>query len=174
MPGLQVRHLESGRTSKLRAGCVVNAAGPWVDRVLDGLLSEHKPLIDGTRGSHLILGAKPGLPSRACYVEAARDGRPFFILPWNGQVLVGTTDTRYDGDPARVRCTEREVSYLLTETRRVFPGASLGPGDIHYTTAGIRPLPVQVGLDESKVTRRHLLHHHKKQVRGLFSVVAES
>ena len=169
--GLHVRHGSSGQVSKLRSRCVVNAAGPWVDRVLDGLLSDHQPLIDGTRGSHLILSAKRGLPARACYVEAARDGRPFFILPWNGQVLVGTTDTRYDGDPARVRCTEREVSYLLTETRRVFPGASIGPGDINYTTAGIRPLPVQVDRDESKVTRRHLLHHHKKQVRGLFSVI---
>ena len=169
--GLEVMQTGSGRKSKLRARCVVNAAGPWVDRVLDKLLPEHKPLIDGTRGSHLILPRSAGLPAKACYVEAARDGRPFFILPWNGQILVGTTDTRYDGDPARVRCTEREVSYLMTETRRVFPGAKVDQADVHFTTAGIRPLPVQAGRDEGRVTRRHLMHHHKKTARGLFSII---
>lgn len=64
-----------------KATMVINAAGPWVDRVLSG--SDSPRLIGGTKGSHLIVGPFPGSPTTAIYVEAATDGRPFFIIPWN-------------------------------------------------------------------------------------------
>jgi len=159
------------RERRIEATAIINAAGPWVDSVLR-LGYENAPrLIGGTKGSHIVTGKFAGAPSDAMYVEAAADGRPIFIIPWNDQYLIGTTDSRYDGDPATVRATRDEVEYLLAETNRVFPQAHLTPTDIHYAYAGIRPLPRQESGPESSITRRHIIRKHQKFARGLMSIV---
>ena len=81
-------------------------------------------LIGGTKGSHLIVAPFAGAPGTAIYVEAETDGRPFFIIPWNGKVLIGTTDISYSGDLDDVRSMASEIDYLLRETNRVIPEAS--------------------------------------------------
>ena len=82
---------------------VVNVAGPWVDAVLAGSsLGQQSRLIGGSKGSHIIVDSFPGAPHDALYAEARQDGRPFFIIPWNDLYLIGTTDTRYDGDLDKV------------------------------------------------------------------------
>ena len=156
---------------EVRAKLVVNAAGPWVDQVLRTVNRSFAPLMGGTKGSHIVVGKFPGAPHDAFYVEAAADGRPFFIIPWNGQYLIGTTDIRYDGDLDDVVASEEEVRYLLDETNRVFPHAKLGMKDVHFTYAGIRPLPRRESGPESAITRRHIIKKHGRQARGLVSVV---
>jgi glycerol-3-phosphate dehydrogenase len=150
------------------APVVVNAAGPWVDAVL-GPIAE-KRLIGGTKGSHLIAEAFSGAPSHAVYAEAVSDGRPFFVIPWNGLYLIGTTDERYDDDPSDARTSEAEYRYLLAETRNLFPGASDLEQRVCYTCAGIRPLPPTEGVSEGAITRRHLIERHAR-ADGLYSVV---
>ncbi len=162
---------ESAAATVVTASVVVNAAGPWVDSVL-GLATEGAPrLIGGTKGSHIIVGRFDGAPGDAIYVEAAADGRPIFIIPWNGQYLIGTTDIRYDGDPGQIRASREEVDYLLSETNRVFPQAGLGVDDIHFAYAGIRPLPYRNKGPESAITRRHIIKRHRDIGRGLFSII---
>ena len=153
------------------AGVVVNAAGPWVDRVLAVAPQPARRLIGGTKGSHIIVGRFDGAPRDAFYVEAAVDGRPFFIIPWNGQYLIGTTDIRYDGDLDHVRESDAEVDYLLEETNRVFPAAGLSRGDIHFAYAGVRPLPFKEKGPESAITRRHIIKANKEVAMGLISIV---
>ncbi|MGB5470633.1 MAG: glycerol-3-phosphate dehydrogenase/oxidase, partial [Woeseiaceae bacterium] len=75
---------------EVSVGTVVNAAGPWVDRVLQTAPVSTTRHIGGTKGSHIIVGKFEGAPSEAFYVEAESDGRPFFIIPWNSQYLIGT------------------------------------------------------------------------------------
>ena len=157
-----------GAEREVRARVVVNAAGPWVDRVLDIADAPFPKLMGGTKGSHVVVDPFPGAPRDACYVEAA-DGRPVFIIPWNRQYLVGTTDLRYDGDPAEARATAAEVDYLLATLHGVFPAAGLTPADVNYAYAGVRPLPRVESGPESAITRRHIVHEHDGQ--GLFSVV---
>ncbi|MEQ9562656.1 MAG: glycerol-3-phosphate dehydrogenase [Woeseiaceae bacterium] len=156
---------------EVRAKMVVNAAGPWVDHVLRTVNRDFSRLMGGTKGSHIVVGAFPGAPHDAFYVEASADGRPFFIIPWNGQFLIGTTDIRYDGDPAEAAATEEEVRYLLDETNRVFPEAGLAMSDVHFAYAGVRPLPQRESGPESAITRRHIIKKHGRQARGLVSVV---
>ncbi len=153
------------------ADIVVNAAGPWVDRVLATTLLELPRLMGGTKGSHIIVGHFDGAPHDAFYVEAHSDGRPFFIIPWNGQYLIGTTDIRYQKDPADAHASRAEISYLLNETNRVFPEAELKPRDIHYTYSGVRPLPYRADGPESAITRRHIIRHEAKIARGLISII---
>ena len=155
-----------------RAPVVVNVAGPWVDRVLAGAGTTVPRLIGGTKGAHIVVGPFPGAPADALYVEAKRDGRPYFVVPWNGQFLIGTTDSRYEGDVDRVEVSDDEVDYLLAETNRVLPGAGLGRGDVHYAYAGIRPLPYRADGAEGAITRRHLIHDHAAAgLPGLLSIV---
>lgn len=156
---------------QVSVNAIVNAAGPWVDRVLDVAPTPTPRLIGGTKGSHIVVGGFDGAPSDAFYVEAEADGRPFFIIPWNGQFLIGTTDIRYDEDLDHIRASEAEVDYLLAETNRVFPRAGLARSDIHYAYAGVRPLPYKEAGPESAITRRHIIKVNKDVAAGLISIV---
>ena len=154
-----------------RARVVINAAGPWVDYVLDCTPVEQPDYMGGTKGSHIIVGTFPGAPTDAFYVEAKSDGRPFFILPWNGQVLIGTTDIRIDGNPADAAASDGEIDYLITETNRVFPEASLSREDIHFVYAGVRPLPRKEDGPESAITRAHIIKRHASPLDGMLSII---
>ncbi|MGF1457981.1 MAG: FAD-dependent oxidoreductase [Leptolyngbyaceae cyanobacterium] len=158
---------------------VVNTSGPWVDRVLglgqrDGqsapISDERK--IGGTKGSHIIVDPFPGAPDTALYVEAKSDGRPFFVVPWCGQYLIGTTDLKYTGDLDRVKVDDDEVDYLLKETNRVLPTARLTRQDVKFTYSGVRPLPYAEGKKAGSITRAHILNDHTKEgVRNLVSLI---
>jgi glycerol-3-phosphate dehydrogenase len=106
-----------------------------------------------------VLPRFAGAPSAALYSEAA-DGRPVFVLPWNDQILVGTTEVPDDGDPARTAPSPEEIEYLLRTVKQLFPRAKILAHDVKYAFAGIRPLPNSPGNRPSSVTRRHFLHDH--------------
>jgi glycerol-3-phosphate dehydrogenase len=167
--GVVFKDLLGGATHEARANVLLNAAGPWVDEVLEGSDAEGEKLLGGTKGSHLVVRAFEGAPRAAVYAEAFEDGRPFFVVPWDDKFLIGTTDERYAGDLDRVEANEREVEYLLRETNRVLPSARLTRGDVLYTYSGVRPLPRVAEGEESGITRRHFIR--PSRVRGLFSIV---
>ncbi|MGD1858917.1 MAG: glycerol-3-phosphate dehydrogenase [Leptolyngbyaceae cyanobacterium] len=158
---------------------VINTSGPWVDRVL-GLgqrNGESAPIgnvrkIGGTKGSHIIVDHFPGAPNTALYVEAKSDGRPFFIVPWCGQYLIGTTDLKYTGDLDRVKADDDEVDYLIAETNQVVPTARLTRNDVKFTYSGVRPLPYAEGKKAGSITRAHILNDHTKEgVKNLVSLI---
>jgi len=169
--GVVIRDTRSGNERSLAASAVVNAAGPWVDHVIDNAAPGAERLIGGTKGSHIVLRPFDGPGNEAFYVEAARDGRPIFILPWNGLYLVGTTDIRYHGSLDDVRASRAEIEYLLDETNRVFPRAALTIDDVCYAYAGVRPLPYREDGPESAITRRHLIVENDGIADNLISVV---
>lgn len=148
---------------------VVNAAGPWVDELL-GTSGARAKLIGGTKGSHIVVSHFRGAPQTAMYVEAEADHRPFFIIPWNGHYLIGTTDVRYEGSPDKVSIDEGEVEYLLRETNRLFPAARLSHSSILFTFSGVRPLAYSTAKDEQSITRRHFLRE-SSAIAGLVSIV---
>jgi len=108
--------LREGEHHSAIAPIVINAAGPWIDQVLGASDPSPARLVGGTKGSHLVVAPFAGAPENAIYVEAETDGRPFFIIPWNGNYLIGTTDIRYDGDPDDLRIGTDEIEYLLRDT----------------------------------------------------------
>jgi glycerol-3-phosphate dehydrogenase len=161
---------EAGTNVTARARLVINAAGPWVDRLLERAPHESPHLIGGTKGSHIVVPAFAGAPPQAIYLEAQSDRRPFFIIPWNGNFLIGTTDVRFENDPGEARAETWEVDYLLAETNLAFPAAQLTRNDILFTYSGVRPLPRSAAKDEQSITRRHFIREHPK-VKNLFSIV---
>ncbi|MEM1262550.1 MAG: glycerol-3-phosphate dehydrogenase [Pseudomonadota bacterium] len=162
----------TGQQESALAPVVVNATGPWVDALLDRVDTD--PFVrqmGGTKGSHLIMDRFPGAPEQALYVEARSDGRPFFVLPWNDQLLVGTTDIRDDSPPEELVMSGDEIEYLLTELNGLFPSANVSRDHIRHTYSGLRPLPHQVDGPTSAITRSHIVRHHSDVARGLYSVI---
>ena len=158
----------TGESYRVRAPVTVNVAGPWVDEVLSDLQQPGAGenvgrFMGGTKGSHLIVDPFPGAPrGEALYVEARKDGRPYFIVPWNGRYLIGTTDLRYEEDLDHVEASEGEIEYLLDETNYVIPSANLTRGDVLFTYSGVRPLPYNPEGSEGGVTRSHVVFDHAK------------
>ena len=169
--GVRCTDLRAEQQQDVSAKVVINASGPWVDRVLEGVQRPLRRFMGGTKGSHLIVPGFPGAPEMACYLEAASDGRPYFLIPWNGMYLIGTTDIRFDGNPADARTEKQETEYLLTETNQFFPGARLTKKDIYYSYTGVRPLPRMEKKTEGDITRRHIIKHHRRFAKGLYSVI---
>ena len=167
---LTLENLRTGETVELdsRNAILVNTAGPWVDKVLERgwQNGQSKPLsprrwIGGTKGSHIIVDPFPGAPTDgALYVEAETDGRPYFIIPWLGKYLIGTTDLRTTQDPGDLKASDEEIDYLLAETNRVLPQAQLRRQDVRFTYAGMRPLPYAEGKKTSSITRSHIVVDH--------------
>ena len=141
---------------------LVNATGAWVDRTNERLLPaapRPRPLVGGTKGSHLLVDHEPlraALGERAVYAEA-EDGRPVFVIPsGRRRVLVGTTDIPFSGDPAAARASGDEIDYLLGVVATLFPDAAPPPAAVVVHYSGVRPLPAADGAPAG-ITRRHLL-----------------
>jgi glycerol-3-phosphate dehydrogenase len=170
--GVLLRDLLSGNDERVDAGWIVNASGPWVDRVCQrSSIKTAHPLLGGVRGSHIVLPAFRGIPEAAIFAEAV-DGRPIFVIPWNGQVMVGTTEVADTGDPGKSQPSSDEVNYLVQSLRKIFPQVPAATDTIHYAFAGVRPLPYAKEKDLSAITRRHLLHDHSQEgVQRLISII---
>jgi len=152
--------------SEYRARMVVNAAGPWVDEVRRMLPQSAggpvAPLLTLISGTHIVTAGFAGAPSHAVYHEATVDRRPFFVVPWRGLWLIGTTEIPYDGDPGKPAPSAAEIDYLLRETNLLFPGAGLQRSSILYAYAGARPLlRGDAGRAES-ISRDHAIYDHEE------------
>jgi len=166
--GALVRENLTGETFEARARLTVNATGPWLDLTTAGIRPGRRPLLRLTKGVHLVT---PPATRQAHVLFAQSDGRLFFVIPWLGYSLVGTTDTDYTGDPADAAAGEEDVEYLVAEARRAFPEGEFE--NIHYAYAGVRALVRVDHVREGEVSRKHALHDHSRRdgVPGIISVV---
>jgi len=157
----------------IQPAAIVNATGAWVDLTLEQLGVITRSLIGGTKGSHFLTFYRPladALGGQGVYAEA-EDGRPVFLLPWNGGTLVGTTDIPFTGDPADAVVTEAELNYLVGVVRQLFPQLDLTRNHVHLHYAGVRPLPQTGGGTPASVTRRHWMEEHAGGGVPMYSIV---
>lgn len=158
--GVLVRDHIGGRDERVDASWIINCAGPWADRVCQrSSIRTSKPMLGGVRGSHIVLPRFSGSPSAAVYAEG-EDGRPIFVIPWNDQILAGTTEVADTGDPARAVPSPDEIAYLVQSVAQLFPKARISAQSVKHAFAGIRPLPYSSDKNPSAVTRKHILHDH--------------
>ena len=132
----EIAYESNGKQLECQSRVVINAAGPWVNRVLN-LCEPTLPQLemDLVQGAHLVLAEKP--PEGIYYVEAPQDQRAVFIMPWQGKTLIGTTETAYAGEPAKTQPLQSEIDYLLTVYRHYFAGDAR----IVDSFSGLRVLP---------------------------------
>ena len=133
-----IEYYHNGRTEICSAKVLVNAAGPWVQQILNRISpSPPKLKIDLVQGTHIVV---PGKLNRGIYYVEARDKRVVFIMPWQGNILVGTTEFPFQGDPADVKPLSHEKAYLMETFLRYFPKYR-SDQQILSAMAGLRVLP---------------------------------
>ena len=140
---------------------VINAAGPWMNELLErnGIRARYR--LSLVRGSHLIL--KKRVSDYGLLLQSATDRRVFFVLPWKGTTLVGTTEVVQTEPPDSVHASEEEIEYLLARFNRYFRDKLTRDG-IESTFAGVRPLvgrsanPSAIGREYRVIRRENLIN----------------
>jgi glycerol-3-phosphate dehydrogenase len=154
--GAQVEDRFTGERAAIRASVVVNATGPWADRVRVLEDAGAVPLLRPTKGVHVVVHRSRIDHREGIIFTTPIDGRVLFILPWGELSYIGTTDTDATEPPDRLGTTADEIVYLLRSVNARFPNARLGLEDVRATWAGLRPLLAeQNGLSPSSRTRDH-------------------
>jgi glycerol-3-phosphate dehydrogenase len=154
--GATVRDVESGDTFDVRARVVVNATGVGVDALRRMDEPGARPLVSASQGIHVVLD-RSFLPGEtALMVPRTSDGRVFFVIPWEGRCLAGTTDTPVPDPAVDPLPLEEELDFVLSHTGRYLdrrPERS----DVLAVFAGLRPLVSNGSLDTSRLSRDHTL-----------------
>jgi glycerol-3-phosphate dehydrogenase len=140
LAGARVHDRPTGTSFTIRARQIVNATGPWLDRVRELDEPGTRPVLRLTKGVHIVVPRERVGNRNAIVLRAPADGRVMFAIPWEDQTLVGTTDTDYDARPEDVAADADDVRYLLDAVNAYFPAANLGEGDVIGAYAGLRPL----------------------------------
>lgn len=164
--GVRVRDLLEDDEIEIRSRMVVNAAGPWVDRLAARLTPNWRRRIRTTKGIHI---ACPPICRHAMALFSPVDGRLFFVIPWLSYTWVGTTDTDFADDPGSARADGSDVQYLLDSASAYFPEIAASP--ILFSNTGIRALVKEKG-DESSISRMHrMVDGEREGTPGLITVL---
>ncbi len=165
--GVRVRDLlEGGEELEINARIVVNAAGPWVDKLAGKLTPGWRRQVRTTKGIHI---ACPPVCKHAMALISPVDGRLFFVIPWLGYAWIGTTDTDFADDPSSARADGDDVRYLLDSAGEYFAG--IEGETVFFGNAGVRALVKDEG-DESSISRMHrILDGERSGTPGLITVL---
>ena len=154
--GARVRDAITGDEFSVRARGVINAAGPFVDRIRQMDDASAAPVLKAASGIHIILSSRFVPPSTGLLIPKTEDGRVLFVLPWQGHALIGTTD-----NPAEIvdhpRATEEEIEYVLRHINQYFD-LSVTRSDVKSVWSGLRPLvQFDANANTAQQVREHLL-----------------
>lgn len=143
------------QTFNLQPDLIINAAGPWIDRVNTdlGLADRY---IGGTKGSHLVLDhpeLREAIGENEFFFEN-KDGRIVLIFPLLDKVIIGTSDLPIE-NADNARCTDEEVDYFFGMIERVFPNIKLKYEQIVFRFSGVRPLAYSDAKTTGQITRDH-------------------
>lgn len=139
----------------IEAKKIVNATGPWSDEIASNWREEGERFLRPTKGAHLIL---PQLRTDvAGFFPSIHDDRLFFVIPWEGRTLVGTTDTDFSGSPDELSVDSKDREYLLSNVNHYLDEAKFEDSDVLAEFAGLRPLysTSRGAVEESEVSRDH-------------------
>ncbi|WP_404403493.1 glycerol-3-phosphate dehydrogenase [Pelagibacterium halotolerans] len=153
---IETENTETGRTETIAAKMLVNAAGPWVDTVLDQSVHAHeKHAVRLVKGSHIVV--KKLYDDPRCFFFQNNDGRIFFAIPYEDDfTLIGTTDEDYFGDPRDVAISESETDYLCAAASEYF-ATPITRDQIVWSYSGVRPLYDDGASKAQEATRDYVL-----------------
>jgi glycerol-3-phosphate dehydrogenase len=167
--GVDVVDRLDGRTYRVDASVVVNAAGPWIEEVLGSIGRRLGVGVDRSKGVHVLTRPLGGGSVKDAVFARARSGRHVIVSPWMGKSFIGPTDTAMSVDDP-VTCDPEDVEQILDTVNSTMSPTevALTFDDVELTTVGVRPL-IKVDDERSEVaqssdtysaSRRHELHHH--------------
>jgi glycerol-3-phosphate dehydrogenase len=144
----QIADRLAGTALQVRARTIVNATGPWADKVPHSGVK-----LRLSKGIHIVIDrARLPVPSAVVITEGKRI---LFVLPWGERVIIGTTDTDYRGLPEDVVTEPQDVAYVLRTVHDFFPSVGLREADIVSCWAGVRPLIANPDGSPSDISRAH-------------------
>jgi glycerol-3-phosphate dehydrogenase len=165
--GILLKDLLTGREERVGATWVINATGPWVERLCQrSWIQPRVPILSTIRTTQIVLPAITGAPDSAISFEGP-NGQQFFMLPWNGQILVGYTEVADRTDPAKAAANAQDVEVLFSALQRLFPTLQISQQDIRYVFTGIFAKPPGDADSQSFEIHDHALHG----ASNLFSIV---
>lgn len=144
----EIEDLITGTRQDVRARTVINATGPWADRLPHSAVK-----LRLTKGIHLVID-RQRLPAPSAVV-ITEGKRLLFVLPWGDRIILGTTDTDYTGRPEDVRVEPADIDYVLRTVNEFFPSVALRATDVVSSWAGLRPLVANADGSPSDVSRAH-------------------
>lgn len=154
--GVTIKDVETHETKTLSTSAVINATGCWAEQ----LHPSPKPNLHlrPLRGSHMIFPARVLPVDQAVSFSHPLDNRSVFMFPWEGAIIVGTTDLDHKEDLSiEPAITEEEVSYLIEGLHFIFPSLDISPEDCLSTIAGVRPVLSDGKLAPSHESREHVV-----------------
>ena len=151
--GVTIEDRITGETYTVKAKKIVNAAGPWVDKVREKDNSKKGKTLHLTKGVHIVID-KTRFPLKQAVYFDTPDGRMVFAIPRGKKAYVGTTDTFYDSDPVNPLPTAEDRSYIIKAIQYMFPEAGITEADIESSWAGVRPLIHEEGKGPSEISRK--------------------
>lgn len=122
----------------IRARAIVNAAGPWVDRVPGGGKGDRKRVV-GKKGVNVMVRLPDAWRGQGLEAFSSK-GEPFYVFPWGDYHFVGPTEAVVSENPDEVRVLDSEIDYILGETNRLFPQLRLTREDVRHCWCGVRPM----------------------------------
>lgn len=169
----QVQHSATNTTSTIKARCIINAAGPWVQTIMQiskcTAMAQPTATLRLVKGSHIVTRAL--FAHDKAYFLQGNDGRIIFAIPYENQfTLIGTTDTEHKNPNEKPQCTDQEINYLLHFASQYFQ-QPITKSDIVWTYAGVRPLYDSGETINSNVTRDYVLRFtHSEQCPPMLSI----
>jgi glycerol-3-phosphate dehydrogenase len=153
---IETADVATGRTDRFKARMLVNAAGPWVDRVLSAALQGRKAQnVRLVQGSHIVVRRK--FDGERAYFFQNPDNRIIFAIPYEQDfTLIGTTDQDFAGDLENVSITTAEIDYLCAAASEYF-AEMVTPADIVWSYSGVRPLFDDGASQAQEATRDYVL-----------------
>lgn len=182
--GVRAKDLLGGEDLDIRGKVVINATGPWVERLLRLLGGGPRPpLFIPSKAMNLI--TRPLLEATALGLSSLRAHRDrdalvakgwrfITIVPWRGTSLIGTRHSTFAGEPDGVEASELDIEEFLGEINQAYPAAKLRREDVRLVHHGLLPMaPAVSGGDEVTLVKQYRIHNHGREegIDGLLSVV---
>jgi glycerol-3-phosphate dehydrogenase len=143
-----VEDLHAAKQGTIRARTIVNATGPWADKIPHSAVK-----LRLSKGIHIVINhSHLPVPSPVVITEGKRI---LFVIPWGERVIIGTTDTDFRAAPESVKTEPADVAYLLKVLKEFFPNVTLTESNIVSTWAGVRPLIAKQDGSPSDLSRAH-------------------
>jgi len=159
--GVKARDRISSELMDIFASRIVVTAGPWADELIQKDVPHSVRRLRPTKGVHIVYRGE--ISPRAFLLQSHQDKRVFFVIPFKGNSLIGTTDTDYHQSPDQVQVEEADIQYLLQEAGRVFPNINFDRSKIITSFAGVRPLVADSG-HPSRISRKHAIERHSSGI----------
>ncbi len=159
--GVQVKDMISGESYTVKSKTVLNATGPFADKLRQMDDPSVPAMISGASGTHLVLDKEFALPEAGILIPKTTDGRVLFVLPWEGKTLIGTTDSKSDV-VEKPKTTEDDIAYLIKEVGQ-YLSQPITRADVKSYWTGIRPLVSDPSAsDTAALARDHVINRNPK------------